>query len=119
MQRSLFGGTFLRLDEEGVPLAEPDDDDRVRPRGKSSWAGEGAGVTIHAGVTLRARDRAGLERLCRDGARPPFRLERIARLPEGRVAYRRRLPRRNGAPRRVLAPVPLLARIAALVPRPR
>jgi hypothetical protein len=112
-------GTFLRLDEDGVPLAEADDDDRFRPRGKSPWAGEVGGFNIHAGVTIRAGDRAGLERLCRYGARPPFSLERISLLPDGRVAYRLRKPRRNGATHLVLAPVHFLARIAALVPPPR
>ncbi|XYI00721.1 transposase [Sorangium sp. So ce1128] len=119
MQLSLFGGTFVRLDEDGVPLAEADDEDRFRPRGKSPWAGEVAGFNIHAGVTIRAGDRAGLERLCRYGARPPFSLERIWLLPDGRVAYRLRKPRRNGATHLVLAPVHFLARIAALVPPPR
>ncbi|XYI02242.1 transposase [Sorangium sp. So ce1128] len=119
LQLSLFGGTFVRLDEDGVPLAEADDEDRFRPRGKSPWAGEVAGFNIHAGVRLRAGDRAGLERLCRYGARPPFSLERIWLLPDGRVAYRLRKPRRNGATHLVLAPVHFLARIAALVPPPR
>jgi hypothetical protein len=81
--------------------------------------GEVAGFNIHAGVTIRAGDRAGLERLCRYGARPPFSLERISLLPDGRVAYRLRKPRRNGATHLVLAPVHFLARIAALVPPPR
>ncbi|WP_437852247.1 hypothetical protein [Sorangium sp. So ce363] len=45
--------------------SEADDEDRFRPRGKSLWAGEVAGFNIHAGVTLRAGDRAVLERLCR------------------------------------------------------
>ncbi|WP_437979374.1 transposase [Sorangium sp. So ce295] len=119
MQLSFFGGTFVRLDQDGVPLAEADDEDRFRPRGKSPWAGEVAGFNIHAGVTLRAGDRAGLERLCLYGARPPFSLERISLLPDGRVAYRLRKPRRNGATHLVLAPVHFLARIAALVPPPR
>ncbi|XYI02205.1 transposase [Sorangium sp. So ce1128] len=119
MQLSLFGGTVVRLDEDGVALAEADDEDRFRPRGKSPWAGEVAGFNIHAGVTLRAGDGAGLERLCRYGARPPFSLERIWLLPDGRVAYRLRKPRRNGATHLVLAPVHFLARIAALVPPPR
>ncbi|XYI04324.1 hypothetical protein ACMHYB_21450 [Sorangium sp. So ce1128] len=46
MQLSLFGGTFVRLDEDGVPLAEADDEARFRPRGKSPWAGEVAGFNI-------------------------------------------------------------------------
>ncbi|WP_437575185.1 transposase [Sorangium sp. So ce887] len=64
-----------------------------------------AGFHIHAGVTIRAGDRAGLERLCRYGARPPFSLERISLLPEGRVAYRLRKPCCNGATHLVRTPV--------------
>jgi len=121
MQMSLFGGVFVRLDEDGVPLAEPDDD-RFRTRGKSAKstsAAEVGGFNIHAGVTIRKGYREGLERLCRYGARPPFSLERISLLPDGRVAYRLRRPRRNGATHLVLTPVHFLARIAALVPPPR
>jgi hypothetical protein len=57
---------------------------------------------MHAGVTVRAGDREGLERLCRYGARPPFRLERLSILPDGRMAYLLRKPRRNGAKRIVV-----------------
>jgi len=67
---------------------------------------------------VRAGDREGLERLCRYGARPPFRLERMSLLPDGRVASLLRKPRRNGATHLVLDPVHFLARISALVPPP-
>ncbi|MBL0195592.1 MAG: transposase [Myxococcales bacterium] len=40
---------------------------------------------MHAGVLIHAGDREGLERLCRYGARPPFSLERISLLADGRV----------------------------------
>ena len=86
MQMSLFGGTFLRLDERGVPLPEPNDDERYRPRGKSPWAAEVNGFNVHAGVTVRRGERDALERLCRYGARPPFSLERMSLLEDGRVA---------------------------------
>jgi hypothetical protein len=64
-------------------------------------------------------DREGLERLCRYGARPPFSLERLSILADGRVAYRLRKPRRNGATHLVMTPVQCLARIAAIIPPPR
>jgi len=70
-------------------------------------------------VTVRAGDRDALERLCRYGARPPFSLERISLLPDGRVAYRLRKPRKNGATHLVLTPMQFLARISALIPPPR
>jgi hypothetical protein len=57
--------------------------------------------------------------LCRYCARPPFSLERLSILPDGRVAYLLRKPRRNGATHLVMTPVQLLARIAAGVPPPR
>ena len=117
MQMSLFGGVFLRLAEDGTPV--PVDDPRFGAGTKSPWAAEVNGFNIHAGVMVRAGDREGLERLCRYGARPPFRLERMSLLPDGRVAYLLRKPRRNGAPHLVLDPVHFLARISALVPPPR
>ncbi|XYH94925.1 transposase [Sorangium sp. So ce1128] len=83
------------------------------------FRGEGWRTRAPGCPEIRAGDRAGLERLCRYGARPPFSLERISLLPDGRVAYRLRKPRRNGATHLVLAPVHFLARIAALVPPPR
>jgi hypothetical protein len=117
MQMSLFGGTLLRLAEDGT--AVPLDDERFRTGTKSPWAAEVAGFNVHAGVTVRAGDRDGIEKLCRYGARPPFSLERMRLLPDGRVAYRLRKPRRSGATHLVLDPVHFLARIAALVPPPR
>jgi hypothetical protein len=80
---------------------------------------EASGFNVHAGILVRAGDREGLERLCRYGARPPFSLERLSMLADGRVAYLLRKPRRNGATHLVMTPVQLLARIAALIPPPR
>ncbi len=43
----------------------PLDDERFRTRGKSPWSAEVNGFNIHAGVTVRADDREGLEKLVR------------------------------------------------------
>ena len=48
------------------------------------------------GCTLHANDREALERLCAYGARPPLSLERLAPLPDGRLAYRLKRPLRDG-----------------------
>ncbi|XYI02125.1 transposase [Sorangium sp. So ce1128] len=85
----------------------------------SPWAAEVSGFDVHAGVTVRAGNRDGLEKLCRYGARPPFSLERLALLPDGRIATRLRRPRRNGATHLVLEPIAFMARLAALIPPPR
>ena len=115
MQLSLFGGTLLRLGRGDV---EEDGDEHRRGK-QSPWTGEVRGFNIHAGVLIHKGDREGLERLCRYGARPPFSLERISLLPDGRVAYRLKKPRRNGATHLVMTPIQFLARIAILIPPPR
>jgi hypothetical protein len=112
MQLSLFGGTFLRLGNAANGVE--DDHRRVA---KSPWSAEVDG--FNAGVVVKAGDREGLERLCRYGARPPFSLERLSLLPDGRVAYRLRKPRKNGSTHLVMTPVQCLARIAAILPPPR
>ena len=119
MQLSLFGATFLKLDKDGAKLVDAEDDEHLRPRTKSPWSATARGFDRHAGVTVRAGDREGLERLCRYGARPCFSLERLSVLADGRVAYRLRKPRRNGATHLVMTPAHFLARLAALVPPPR
>ncbi len=103
MQLSLFGGTFLRLDDDGTPLPL-DDDERFGTAAKSPWVAKASGFDVHAGVTVRQGDREGLGRLLRYCARPPFALERISLLPDGRVAYLLRKPRNNGATHRVADP---------------
>ena len=117
MQASLFGGTFLRLGRDGTPL--PDENDQHRAGSKSPWAAEVDGFNVHGGVVIHKGDRDGLEKLCRYGARPPFSLERLSLLADGRVAYALRKPRKNGATHLVLTPEQALARISALVPPPR
>jgi hypothetical protein len=76
-------------------------------------------LNVHAGVTIDAPDREGLERLLRYGARPAFSSERLSLLRDGRVAYLLRRPRSNGATHLVLDPIVFLARIASLIPPPR
>jgi hypothetical protein len=51
--------------------------------------------------------------------RSPLALSRLSRLADGRVGYRLRKPRKNGATHLVMTPVELLAKIAAVVPPPR
>jgi hypothetical protein len=65
MQLSLFGVSFVKLDKDGAPFSDPDDEQRLRPRTKSPWSADKLGFNLHAGVTVRAGDRDGVERLCR------------------------------------------------------
>jgi hypothetical protein len=70
-------------------------------------------------VDVAAQDRAGLERLLRYCARPPFALERLELLDAERVVYRLPKPQRDGATALTLTPLELIDHLAALIPPPR
>jgi hypothetical protein len=63
--------------------------------------------------------RDGLEQLCRYVARPPFRADRLSLDDDGRVVYALRRRWRDGTSAVVIEPLDFIARLAALVPRPR
>jgi len=77
--------------------------------------------SLHAARAVEPGDRAGLERLCRYGLRPPFSQERLSLDPDGRVRCRllRPWPTPDGRQDLVLEPVAVLRRLAALIPAPR
>ena len=89
----------------------------IRPPGKltARWMG----FSLHAGVRIKARDREGLEKLCRYALRPAFSGERLEKLQDGRIAYGFRQPRADGSTHVILSPLELLEKLAALVPPPR
>ncbi len=77
------------------------------------------GFSLQAAVRIRKGDREGLERLARYVTRPSFSGERLELLPDGRVSYEFRRPRRDGSTHLVLRPLELMEKLAALVPPPR
>ena len=78
-----------------------------------------SGFSVNAGVCIQAQDRAGLERLLRYCARPPFALERL-RQRGAELVYHCPKPQSGGKQADlVLSPLALIERIAALVPPPR
>ena len=82
--------------------------DEADAHGMLSWRGSG-GFSIDASVRIEGEDRAGVERLLRYCARPPFALERLyapggivsLASPESRLVYR--LPTKGGVPKPALA----------------
>jgi hypothetical protein len=78
-----------------------------------------SGFSVHAGVSIRADDRKGLERLCRYTSRPPVAVERLEQLSDGRLSYRLKSPWRNGTTHVILDPLEFIAKLSALVPAPR
>ena len=87
---------------------------------KPALAGERDGFNVHAGVRIEAGDDLGRERLARYGARPPLSLERLRRLPGGRVAYRLKyVDRGRRGKNRVMTGIEFMARLAAIIAPPR
>jgi hypothetical protein len=112
------GGAFEALDPRGS-AAQEDSDRRLEPkRGGGRFIADLDGFNLHAAVRIEADDDEGRERLVRYCARPCFALDRLRVLPDGRVAYRVKYAGRRGT-HRVMTPVELLARLAALVAPPR
>ncbi len=77
------------------------------------------GFSLNAAVACRAGERKKLERLCRYVARPPLALERLGRDGDGLVVHRLKRPYHDGTTEFLFEPLDFLARLAALVPRPR
>ena len=77
------------------------------------------GFSLHAGTVCEAHQRSKLERLCRYITRPPIATKRLCVDDHGRVVYRYKRPFRDGSTHVVLEPLDFIARLAALVPRPK
>ena len=93
--------------------------DEADAHGMLSWQGSG-GFSIDASVRIQGEDRAGVERLIRYCARPPFALERLyapggivsLSSPESRLVYRLPKPAPDGRTELLLSPIQLLERLA-------
>ena len=81
--------------------------------------GKVAGFSLHAGVAARAHERKKLERLCRYIARPAVSEKRLSLLSNGHVRYELKTPYRDGTTHVIFEPMDFIARLVALVPKPR
>jgi len=79
----------------------------------------GGGFSVDASVRIEAADRAGRERLLWYCTRPPFALDRLRELDPEHLLYESTKPGPGGTGPQILTPLPLLDRLAALVPPPR
>ena len=93
-------------------LLDPDD-----ARDMLMW--DNSGFSLDASVCIAGHDRAGLERLLRYCARPPFALERIEQVNDERILYRLPKPQRDGRTALSLTPLELIDHLSALIPPPR
>ena len=92
--------------------------DPADARDMAGWHHAG-GFSLDASVRIDGHDRAGLERLLRYCARPPFAMERLEQLPDGQIVYRFPKPQPDGTTQVCLTPLELIERLAALIPPPR
>jgi hypothetical protein len=82
-------------------------------------AGKVAGFSLHAGVAAKAHDRQKLERLCRYISRPAVSEKRLSLTSGGNIRYQLKTPYRDGTTHVIFEPLDFIARLAALVPKPR
>ena len=85
----------------------------------SARVAKASGFSLHAGVAAAAHERQKLERLCRYITRPAIAEQRLSLTSQGWVRYQLKTLYRDGTTHVVLEPLDFIARLAALVPRPR
>jgi hypothetical protein len=103
-------GAFVKL-LDAAPPGETEGETR------SPFVAEHEGFNLHAGVHIAKGDDLGREKLLRYGARPALALDRLRRLPDGKIAYRVKYARTRSK-YRVMTAVEFLARLSALIPPP-
>ena len=81
--------------------------------------GQLAGFSLHGGVAIKGGERGKLERLCRYIARPAVSERRLSLTPTGKVRYQLKTPYRDGTTHVIFEPLDFIAKLAALVPKPR
>ena len=86
---------------------------------EESNAARAAGFSLHAGIAARAEQRNKLERLCRYVTRPAVSTQRLSLTRQGDIRYTLKTPYRDGTTHVIFEPLDFIARLAALVPRPR
>ena len=86
--------------------------------------GRVGGFSLHAGVAVNTRERKKLEHICRYISRPALSEQRLELTDQGMVSYALKTAYRDGTTHVVferggLPPLDFMAKLAALVPKPR
>ena len=85
----------------------------------TATAGKVAGFSLHASVAAKIQQRDKLERLCRYITRPAVSEKRLSLTAQGKVRYELKTPYRDGTTHVIFEPLDFIAKLAALVPKPR
>jgi hypothetical protein len=108
-------------------------DQEAEPDAPRPEVAESSGFSLHAGIAAKASqrdkvrsrsDREGalgykIERLARYVSRPPVATERLSLTRGGNVRYALKTPYRDGTTHVIFEPEDFIARLVALVPKPR
>tara|TARA_R110002072_G_scaffold302174_1_gene484227 strand:+ start:3818 stop:4615 length:798 start_codon:yes stop_codon:yes gene_type:complete len=78
-----------------------------------------SGFSLHAGLSCEGHQTGKRERLCRYIASPAVAVPRLSLSSRGKVVYTLKTPYRDGTTQVAFDPVDFMARLAALVPKPR
>jgi Putative transposase len=93
-------------------VLDPDD----RPVAKGTLCAQDHGFNLHGASRVAANDKPGRLTLCRYILRPPLANDRLKILDDGDVSLQFKKPWSDGTSSVELAPLALIARLAALVP---
>jgi hypothetical protein len=91
----------------------------AEPEGSRRKAAESSGFSLHAGIAAKASQRDELEHLARYVSRPAVAIERLSLTEGGYVRCALKTPYRDGTTHVIFEPEDFIARLAALVPKPR
>jgi hypothetical protein len=94
-------------------------DPDATPVAKGKLCGQQAGFNLHAQTKVAANDKKGREHLCKYILRPPLANDRLKILDDGNVRLEFKRPWSDGTSSVDLAPLALIARLAAIIPPPR
>jgi ribosomal protein S27E len=90
-----------------------------RPDPRLERVAKANGFSLHAGVSCEGNQKDKRERLCRYISRPAVAVPRLSLSSTGKVVYALKTPYRDGTTQVAFEPVDFVARLAALVPKPR
>ena len=85
----------------------------------TNQVGSVAGFILHAGVATSAKERETLERICRYIARSAVSEKRLTLTSNGNIKYQLKTPYRNGTTHVIFEPLDFMAKLAALIPKPK
>jgi hypothetical protein len=91
----------------------------AEPEAPRRAVAESSGFSLHADIAAKASQRDKLEHLARYVSRPPVATERLSLTESGHVRCALKTPYRDGTTHVIFEPEDFIARLAALVPKPR